>query len=385
VKKMVVHWHDRLVRSGLAVLISSVALTTPSAAQPPEVIALRGEPSCTSCRIVVEPVAIVGDRDGPGIVTEAAHIWQDHRGRFIVSAAQNEGTIQVFDSMGRFLAAFGRSGKGPGEFTRPRILAQTADTLLIFDNPQLRLTRVSGEFEVISMTMLPLFPSSIVRLANGAIVAATIESSPGAFGMPLHLLSSAGDRILRSFGSDSQTVRIGEALALRRTLAASRDETFWAAHQQRYRIERWDADRGMLSAIEREVPWFEPYMRSNGVAREAMPSPAIRAIQEDDAGLLWVLVSVADRNWQPLPPAREERGMTYTGSAQRNRLHDTIIEVIDPEARTVIASIRVDEHLAGFFPGPAIVFSYREDEDGHPSYRVSRLRLTSNPKGEVPQ
>lgn len=348
-------------------------------------VTVRGGPQCPHCRLILDSLADLGDIEGPGAVNEQAHLWRDALGRFIVWAPVNDGVLQVFDENGDYVRSFGRGGQGPGEYVRPRLLAEAGDIFFIFDTPQLRLTRVGQDFQVLETAVLPTFVGSVIRLEDGSFVSASVDAmglTPSSFGQPLYHISADGTELLRSFGSVIRTVPLGEASRLRRTLATSRRQGFWAAHVRRYRIERWDPDAGLLSVIERNVPWFEPYAKSQGSATEVRPNPSLRALQEDEDGLLWVLVSVPDGDWRPMPPARVEGGMEFISSAQRNDLHDTVVEVLDVEKGALVASLRVDAHLFGFFPGPGVVYAYAEDEAGHPRYRIFRLHLTSVPQGE---
>lgn len=209
---------------------------------------------------------------------------------------------------------------------------------------------------------------------------------PRSFGLPYQHLSGDVSQHLRSFGAEPQTIRPGQLRRFWRTLAASRLGGFWAAHSQRYLLERWDRElRVPVQVIEREVPWFEPYEEYGGSVLEVRPNPFLRAIQEDEDGRLWVLISVADENWEPMPPAQVTDGMRVISDAQMNRLHDTVIEVIDPEMGAILAAHRVDELLSQWFAGPGTVYSYAEDEVGHPWYRIYRLRLvTASEEGERP-
>ena len=173
-------------------------------------------------------------------------------------------------------------------------------------------------------------------------------------------------------------------ITLRRVLSSPHEKaTVWSSRGTRYRLEEWDKSGQLLTAIDREVEWFEPWTQPPARnAREQPPPSTAIDIEEDREGRLWSLVSVADEDWLPLPPGGgTSDGLTFTTMEQRNRLHDTMIEVIDPGSGRLLASARIDEHLLGF-AGRGIVYSYIEDELGQrPRFVLQRLAFVSNEQG----
>lgn len=356
------------------------------AAQVPGPVALGESSDCTACRIEAELIARIGDSDGPGMIQEQASIWLDARGRFIVTAPANRGVVQVFGHQGQLVHSFGRRGEGPGEFVMPRVAAESGDTIIIHDAPLGRLTFLDGDFRLLGTrrTLLPVPSPSWVRLEDGSFLPASIDAmrASGAFGQPFQRFSADGASMIEAFGSESRTVRMGEVLSLTRTLAPSREGGFWAAHERRYRIERWNKEFQLVMVLERDVSWFEPYTGAGPLAREEPPNPSVRGIQEDDTGLLWLLIGVPDEEWRPLPPARiHDGGMTTTSRGQYNKLFDTLIKVIDPDLGAVVTSLRIEPLSSRGFIGPGIIYTYAEDELGHPWYEIWRLSLVSASQG----
>jgi len=144
-------------------------------------------------------------------------------------------------------------------------------------------------------------------------------------------------------------------------------------------LEEWDSSGRLLRTITREVEWFEPWFEPPAAnAREQAPPPSPIGVYQDGEGLLWTLVHVADANWRPLPPGDvTEGGLTVTTMQQRNRLHDTMVEVIDPESGRLLSSLRLDAYVRGF-AGRGIVYSYVEDELGeHPRFVLEQLELVA--------
>ena len=63
--------------------------------------------------------------------------------------------IMVFNSKGDFLYSIGRSGKGPGEFTKMTSLAIIPEGLIVFDFFQRRFTKFNFKGELIETYLLP--------------------------------------------------------------------------------------------------------------------------------------------------------------------------------------------------------------------------------------
>lgn len=64
----------------------------------------------------------------------------------VAIANAGSGEIRIFDAEGRFLAAHGRKGEGPGEFQRPALVGAVGeDTLVVVDNDLRRISLVHAE------------------------------------------------------------------------------------------------------------------------------------------------------------------------------------------------------------------------------------------------
>ena len=91
-----------------------------------------------------------------------------------------------------------------------------------------------------------------------------------------------------------------------------------------------------------------------------------------------VVLSVADDNWQPMPPARVIGTETLTSSAQREDLYDTVIEVLDARSAIVLARTRVDANAIGLI-GRDGFYSYAEHSGGEPKFVVWSVALSGVP------
>ncbi|MGH7470235.1 MAG: hypothetical protein ACRENP_20015 [Longimicrobiales bacterium] len=123
-------------------------------------------------------------------------------------------------------------------------------------------------------------------------------------------------------------------------------------------------------------PWFAPWERPNGIAREIRPQPMLVDLAQRAQERLSVLLRVADQNWKPLPPAGRIGSMTVTSDTQKTLLYDSIVEVLDTDSGRVVASQRFSQNFLGFLEHD-VLYSYDEDHEGNPRYIVWRLIVHS--------
>jgi hypothetical protein len=97
----------------------------------------------------------------------------------------------------------------------------------------------------------------------------------------------------------------------------------WILHRNRYEVEEWRLDGTWVRTLSVEgSPWFNS-ARANSSGDAAQPRAY--ALRNTPDGLLWVISQI--------PPQRN-----VTSAADWARNSTTVIEVIDPASRTVVAS-----------------------------------------------
>ena len=365
----------RCHRWALLSLILLAALT--AHAQPQTVLA--GPASCTACRIELEQVVVFGDSTGPGMLREQSTITTDQRGRFYVTS-NFDPTITVFDGSGRFLRRIGRRGQGPGEFPSvPKILFGLGDTLYTLTYSTRRMTVFSPEYEVVRTETLSSSFTTGVRLPDGRFLLSGDPRSAATIGYPLHLIDNSGAHV-RSFGSTTGAQDLFGSRGMIRRFATPLGPHIWTARLDEYVLEQWDMDGRKLAHLTRQAPWFPPKERrppnaTNGTHRAPLE---MRAIAEDKAGLLWTLSLVPDREWRPrtLPPMPGAPNATYTPDSLRHKLHDSVLEVVDPARGVVLATRTLDTSFMAFI-APDLLVSYTEDAGGNPRYVVWRARMVT--------
>jgi len=95
--------------------------------------------------------------------------------------------VRLYDGDGTFIATFGRSGSGPGEFQDPvQVLVTSGDTLLVWDDALARVTRFDPEGNLVDVRSVdrgiiaqavepPLFPGTGRLLPDGDLLVRLTE------------------------------------------------------------------------------------------------------------------------------------------------------------------------------------------------------------------
>jgi hypothetical protein len=98
-------------------------------------------------------------------------------------------------------------------------------------------------------------------------------------------------------------------------------------------------------------------------------------VEQTGDGLVWVAVSVADREWwRGLGPLREGEGGSWYDVDRIQRFYDTVIEVLDPRPDRLVAVTRVDAALTALIGG-AYAVALEQNEAGEYALQVSGRTL----------
>ena len=196
---------------------------------------------------------------------------------------------------------------------------------------------------------------------------------------PLHIVDGKGV-LVRSFGAaiGGQELAASRAPGARR-FAEPLGKRVWTVGVDRLVLEHWSFDGKRLAHIDRQAPWWPP--RRPPPPPDATPGtvrqpPQVRALSQDTTGFLWTLTLVSDRNWRPYTLPLNERGSAYVPDSLRHKIIDSVLEVIDPVRRVVVATQTFDTLFMGFIARDLLV-SYTEDAAGNPRYIVWRARVVS--------
>jgi hypothetical protein len=357
---------------------------TPASAPAQQITRLDGMSGCRGCAVQAAHVVTLGD-ERRGIIANPQAVVRDLRGRYVVVHDADQAALYVFDQAGEFMQRLGRRGGGPGEY---EIITQldvdAAGNLRVWDPFAGRVTVLDSAFRYRESVRI-LNPVATLAHADSYYFAFGNLRTPAAEGHPLHLLDARGT-VLRSFGGDGTEYRSREADLFRRRVAIGDDGALWSARYTEYVLERWDRNGALVERVERLVPWFRPGKSvTRRDIRSSPPEPRLRAFDVDADGRIWLLIWVPDREWKEGIDTirgiygRPEIAVPY---AARDRYWDTVVEVIDPVHKRILGSNTFDQAFDGF-ADPSHVYTYREDEQGHPFIDVFRLTVTPGSGGWV--
>lgn len=306
---------------------------TEACVRPPAVPAaptLELQAEAPPCRIVAIATGIElrgdleGNRPGP-----SPYVVMDNHGRFFSEVTYSfGGEIAVWDSLGKFRGQFGTRGPGPREFGGSTLLVFPADddSVHVLDgrglwhvfDPELRWVR---------SFRLGHFPAGTIHLVPaGILVSAPVDrgSDTAAF----HVFRLDG-----TYSGGRGTTRIASQTGVARRSAydASAGELWLApapASGEGFVLERRTMDGELKQLIRKASPWLPV----TGYRRDQR-LPEFWWIHVDEAGLLWVAYLARARR------ADATEDVARTASAAQA---DFWLEVIDPAAGQVLASLNID-------------------------------------------
>lgn len=303
--------------------------------------------SCDECRITRHLEVRLGDRDGDGFVSPIFRVTRKASGDYLVTSAYHASQVKVFDPTGAYLRSFGAAGQGPGEFEFIRDVLQTRNGIAIFDARARRLTRYTDQLELIETRPVSYDPYALAPLpAGGFVVSARIRTRELA-GAPLHLVTEEGE-VSRSMRDDGEVFRMDVPWSGLRLVTASREGRIWATPRTSYVLQEWNQNGEKVSEVHRTAAWFAPHTNNIVVHELVPPPPLTEGIHVDEAGLLWTAILVPDPEWRSaLGPG--EPGSEHSATIRdENDYWDTVFEVVDTRAGTVVARLRIDEKVEHF-------------------------------------
>jgi hypothetical protein len=357
----------------VAVAASTSPLSSQAAFRAPQ-LEVPDQPACSTCVIRVEH-AFALDPDGPAPLPQrvrqvrSKQYWLMEWGELPM----------LFDEKGTPIGRFGRKGRGPGELTLATdVLQVPGDSTLVLEMAgRASLYGPNGRFARQIGVPWPLGTGLILGWPDRLVLGGNI-ATPGRVGAPLHLVSFAGNtaELIDSFGPESGELRPGGEPQVRQQITSAKGGGFWTAGYASYHLVRWSADRQRGVTLVRRASYFpEKSSTSLGGPSEA-PSPALVAIRESEQGLLWVYVRVAAPTWRAALAGVPQSAREVPVSAVRiDKLFGTVIEVIDPVARKVVARTSIPSLVLSPLSDTTIaVYGARPDGSVGTSVMTTRLQ-----------
>jgi hypothetical protein len=289
----------------------------------------------------------------------------------------------LYDSATGKLASFLKQGGGPGEYEHPWIIAALPDdSLLIADRafahvvaPDLRISRTMRRQQLESVTPLR-WPDNVMARTS-----------------PWDRRTRMGHTVLARYDFSGDTAAIIDTLlitepnngmgaawvsGLRIVGKPFADGHVWVSDVNRYRLMQYSPAGVVLDSIERKLDWFPAGLGPQRVGEKERPHVVTNWV--DDNGMLWVLLAqprddFADA-WKDV--ARAPDGMIAEARVSalpaEYELKRSVIEVIDPATKKVIATHTFDGYIGMVLPDNR-VGSFVETKDGIPILTIHRLSL----------
>lgn len=161
-----------------------------------------------------------------------------------------------------------------------------------------------------------------------------------------------------------------------RILGEPAPDHVWLMNQNRYKLVRLDGSGNVGDSVVRQPDWFpggEP-IRLGAPGKPA--SPHMMNSWVDDSGYLWVLASKpredTDDLWEGSPSGAMEARVASLPAPYK--LHQTMIEVIDLNSRSVRVRHLFDGYIFAMLPGNRVA-SYEETAMGIPIITIHRIGI----------
>jgi hypothetical protein len=268
----------------------------------------------------------------------------------------------IYTRAGELERTFGREGQGPGEYqawTNP--YRGPADSLSIIDMMMSRRTLIDGTGAPLRSHRLPTRFRRATFLGTKLIVQADVPT-PEKIGFPLHEVDPNNGEIIRSFGEVE--VYQDPALDGYRIVTPAGDSGLWVAPPNELAFDFYDGELNKMRTLQIEADWFAPHRSSPGVSYDVRPDPRTIAAWQSEEGLLWVLVRVADAEWEPRKPPAVEAPPSVEES---RKAADWVLAVIDPAKGVQLAAVQFDSGvLKGF--GDDLIYMFVERPAGGASF-----------------
>ncbi len=356
------HFHPRLT---LALFLSCSLVLLRGGIAGAQDTSTSGIPACESCRIEVLQTVTAGSPGDPEIFGDYTFgVVRLSDGRIYAPGA-TANVLMVFDQGGSFLHTLGQPGPGPEEFTMiVGLKRMPGDSLLVLQPGRFSVFSGTESFARSAPFRLNSAPALSVGPGGNLLYSRWLES-PAGEQKQFHILDSSFDPIF-SFGdvSPQEQELCGRCATRPAAWSTGKPDHFWSVRPNQYEIELYHKEGRRVRRIQVEgSPWFEPWTKERDGDRGATafegsrstrwgerPIPYFSSIHEDADGLLWLSAVVPASDWKPfrgdvpsmmgvndVPPELQEYLKTAT---------ETVIEVVDPDAAQVLASIRTGRVLS---------------------------------------
>jgi hypothetical protein len=360
-------------------------------------------PTCASCSIVAGPAVRVGGRGDREIPQRVPNIVRDGRGQiYLTFDGWSDKPILRYDSTGRYLGKLGASGQGPGEYdmTNGAFFDAHDSVYVVGWNGLLHIFGADGTF-----SRALRFPTSVIPVGvapDGTIYGqrssryvdgGEIKQGPtlvmqlardGTVRDSFPIFDATGVDTINFDGRGPKPMHYGEASYP----VIGGDGSIWSYMRTNYRLEHYGANGASRQVFAVTAPDRPPPIVTRAQsdsqraakragARVATPAEAAKvgrsprpkiAAQVDANGLVWVVRTIPAPRWDTIT-VRTDRLAPHEAPDEETipreieeRLYHTIIEVIDPAKRQLLA--RHEIPFLALLVAPGYAGRITTDDDG---------------------
>lgn len=335
------------------------------------------DPVCPGCEIEEREILSLGTPDGPGgLPGLPLTVSQDSLGRYWVCFSL--GLPMVFDPEGTFLQTVGSLGEGPGEYRSVgRVLSLPGDSLLLLDSRLSRATILAPDLSFVRTHVLPARLGSSVVLRWPEHVVSNVDLpqageprmslvSVDLSGTPGEITGSTGSTVSDGFGASS------------RILAQVDSGGLWEGEVLKFALHRHDDSGQHVRSLHGRPAWFATESTWSAGSPTSPPPPVLKAMAEDQQGLVWLYFLVASDQWQRAWPEGAGQAGGHEGQLYAEFLYRTRIVVVEPDRQRTYAAHRdLDGRVVSALSDRRAAV-YEVDSLGVPRVRIVELSFGSN-------
>lgn len=310
--------------------------------------------ACDGCRIALDTVVVLNDRDERVNFSENVHLLTGNRRLWVVRDHAGEpGYGVVFGPGGDYLGKIGGPGEGPGEFTfLSSAFLTSEDSLWVLDNRNPRVSVFDAQTRAFGRSFnLPFVPTDTELVGDTMLVAAAIIRDEELIRYPLHSIGATGNHNGPWGAPSSQIVSPTAPYESDRLLSVD-GSIIVAAPITGLSIRVWQGAASRERSLTLARPSWYAYAPPLGDenAWEQRPDSFVEAVHVDaGGGLIWLLFLSAAADWSPTEaPTREEM---RDQQGLMDKWYDAILSGYDLDTGELFAELRLDRTYRGFFGG----------------------------------
>ena len=158
----------------------SLTLMCASASSGQTSVTIPPQSSCATCKILLRPVVKLGSEADDAGFAPYVQIASNTKGQYVVSSGTFDGQLFVYGPNGAYLRTIGRKGFGPGEFSKPQLLAfDGQDSLHAVDASGPRYSVFTPGFQYARSVVLQGTPMKMRLQTQGGLYVASAATKAG--------------------------------------------------------------------------------------------------------------------------------------------------------------------------------------------------------------